>query len=189
MSVADAASSGNPADVPADAELMLAYAGGDARAFEVLYRRHKDGLYRYLLRACRSPDTAQELFQDVWGKVISARQRYRAEAPFGAWLYKLAHNRLVDHWRALRPSEELPETLVAPESEGPEQLAARQSQATELLQALETLPPEQREIIVLREEQDLTLEQIAEIQGVGRETVKSRLRYALAKLREVVGHD
>jgi len=168
---------------------MLAYAGGDAAAFETLYRRHKDALYRYLLRGAGTPDHAAELFQDVWKNLIQARAKYRAGAPFTAWLFKLGHNRLVDFWRAQRPQEEVAEDLAAPESERPDETAVRRSHAAQLLRALAALPPEQREIIVLREERELTLEQIAEIQGVGRETVKSRLRYALAKLREVVGND
>ena len=165
---------------------MQAYAGGDAAAFETLYRRHKDPLYRYLLRGARSPDLAAELFQDVWKNLIQARLRYRPDAPFGAYLYKLAHNRLMDHFRMQRPTTEVPEDLPAPESGRPDHVVERRAQAARLLRALALLPAEQREVIVLREERDLTLEQIAEIQGVGRETVKSRLRYALAKLREVL---
>lgn len=166
---------------------MLAYAGGDAGAFERLYRRHKDPLFRYFLRHLHgAPDLAPELFQDVWQRVIQARERYRAQGLFSAWLYTLAHHRLVDHYRQWRPTEEVPETLTIPESEQPEPSAMRAQQTRRLLSALAGLPVEQREIIVLREERDLTLEQIAEIQGVGRETVKSRLRYALAKLREVL---
>jgi RNA polymerase sigma-70 factor, ECF subfamily len=165
---------------------MQAYAGGDAAAFEALYRRHKDALYRYFLRHTASPDHAAELFQDVWKNLIQARLRYRPDAPFGAYLYKLAHNRLMDHFRAQRPTTEVPEDLPAPESERPDETVTRRAQAVRLLQALALLPAEQREIIVLREERELTLEQIAQIQGVGRETVKSRLRYALAKLREVL---
>jgi len=167
---------------------MQAYAGGDAAAFDTLYRRHKDALYRYLLRGTSSPDIAADLFQDVWKNLIQARMRYRPDAPFGAWLFRLAHNRMMDHFRAQKPMTAVPEDLEAPASERPDEVAARRFEAARLLRALALLPPEQREIIVLREERDLTLEQIAEIQGVGRETVKSRLRYALAKLREVL-HD
>ena len=165
---------------------MQAYAGGDAAAFETLYRRHKDALYRYLLRGTSSPDAAADLFQDVWRNLIQARARYRPDAPFGAWLYKLAHNRMMDHFRMQRPTTEVSEDLEAPRSERPDETVARRSEALRLLDALAALPAEQREVIVLREERDLTLEQIAEVQGVGRETVKSRLRYALAKLREVL---
>ena len=186
LTVADATPQADSSD---DAALMLAYAGGDAGAFEVLYRRHKDALYRYLLRGCRQPAIAQEMFQDVWQKVIQSRLRYRAEAPFGAWLYKLARNRRVDHWRSQRPAEPVPESLAAPDAEQPDVAVERAFEARRLLQALAALPDEQREVIVLREEQDLTLEQIAQVQGVGRETVKSRLRYALAKLKGVLVDD
>lgn len=168
---------------------MQAYAAGRVGAFEELYRRHKDPLYRYLLRASRSPDVAADLFQDVWRNLIQSRARYRPDAPFAAFLFKLAHNRLMDHFRAQRPTEEVSEDLPAPASERPDETVARREQAAGLLNALAALPSEQREIIVLREERDLTLEQIAQIQGVGRETVKSRLRYALAKLREVLSDD
>ncbi len=165
---------------------MLAYAGGDAGAFERLYRRHKDALYRYFLRHVEAAD-AGELYQDVWKNLIQARERYRPDAPFGAWLYRMAHNRLVDHWRQQRPQDEIPEELAAPDSSRPDVETERSELSQQLRAALAQLPAEQREIIVLREERELTLEQIAEIQGVGRETVKSRLRYALAKLREVFG--
>ena len=170
-----------------DEMLMLAYAGGDAGAFERLYRRHKDALYRYFLRHVDAAD-AGELYQDVWKNLIQARSRYRSDAPFAAWLYRIAHNRLVDHWRRVRPQDELSDQLAQADSDRPDVQAERADDARRLLAALALLPAEQREIIVLREERDLTLEQIAEIQGVGRETVKSRLRYALAKLREVF-HD
>jgi RNA polymerase sigma-70 factor (ECF subfamily) len=92
----------------------------------------------------------------------------------------------MDHFRARRPTQAVPEDLAAPHEEQPDETVARRAQAARLLRALALLPHEQREIIVLREERELTLEQIAEVQGVGRETVKSRLRYALAKLREVL---
>ena len=79
---------------------MLAYAAGDATAFDALYARHKGGVYRYLLRHCGIAGTADEMFQDVWMNVIRARASYVPSAKFTTWLYRIAHNRLVDHWRA-----------------------------------------------------------------------------------------
>ena len=79
---------------------MLAYAAGDAAAFDALYARHKGGSYRYLLRHCGNAGTADEMFQDVWMNVIRARATYAPTAKFTTWLYRIAHNRLVDHWRA-----------------------------------------------------------------------------------------
>jgi RNA polymerase sigma factor (sigma-70 family) len=85
---------------PSDEELMLAYGTGDAAAFDALYARHKGGVYRYLLRQCRQPGVAAELFQDVWMNLIRARASYAPTAKFTTWLYRLAHNRMVDHFRA-----------------------------------------------------------------------------------------
>ena len=82
-----------------DEQLMLAYAAGDATAFETLYARHKGGLYRFVLRGIKERGIAEELFQEIWVRVIEARQRYAPQARFSTWLYTIAHNRMVDHWR------------------------------------------------------------------------------------------
>ena len=79
---------------------MLAYAAGDAAAFDALYARHKGGVYRYLVRHCGNAGIADELFQDVWMNVIRVRASYEPTAKFTTWLYRIAHNRLIDHWRA-----------------------------------------------------------------------------------------
>src|SRR5688572_33036390 len=83
-----------------DEELMLAYGRGDAGAFETLYGKHKGPLYRFVLRSVKGRGEAEELFQDIWMRVIEAAGRYRPQAKFTTWLYTIAHNRLVDHWRA-----------------------------------------------------------------------------------------
>ena len=83
-----------------DEALMLAYGSGDAGAFERLYARHKGPLYRYVLRSVKARGEAEELFQDIWMKVIEARARYQPKAKFTTWLYTVAHNRMVDHWRS-----------------------------------------------------------------------------------------
>src|SRR5690606_12389994 len=92
-----------PVDIPADETLMQAWAGnGDVAAFEALYARHRAPLFRFLQGHLHDRGLAEELFQDVWQRVISARAGWRPDAPFGAWLYRIAHNRLNDHWRARR---------------------------------------------------------------------------------------
>src|SRR5688500_2029741 len=87
---------------PADETLMLAYAGGDMTAFEQLYARHRTRLYRFLLRQLRDQALADEFFQDIWQRVITAREGWKPEAAFTTWLFRIAHNRLTDHWRALK---------------------------------------------------------------------------------------
>ena len=172
-----------------DEELMLAYAGGDLLAFEMLYRRHRGMLYRFLLRTLRHRADADELFQDTWSRLISARERYRPEAKFTTWLLQIAHNLIVDRFRRHRPevSDEETETvfrnLDAPESERPDRVLTEFEQRRRLQLALEELPEEQRVTFLLRVESGLGLEEIAAITGAGRETVKSRLRYAVARIR------
>ena len=86
-----------------DETLMLAYAAGDAAAFDQIHARHKGGVYRYLLRHCGRAASADELFQDVWMSVVRARATYAPTAKFTTWLYRIARNRLVDHWRTSSP--------------------------------------------------------------------------------------
>src|SRR3982751_4784381 len=83
-----------------DEALMLAYARGDAEAFETLYRKHKGPVYRFVLRSVKARGEAEELFQDIWMRVVEAAGRYTPQAKFTTWLYTVAHHRLVDHWRA-----------------------------------------------------------------------------------------
>ena len=155
-------------------------------AFEMLYRRHKDPLYRYFLRAVRNEATAAELFQDCWAAVVHARHGYEPRARFTTWLYRIAHSKLIDFVRR-QPQAPLDldeiEPPQAPVAERPDHIAEAAGIGRRLLQALALLPLEQREAFLLKEEGGLSLEQIAETTGVGRETVKSRLRYALVKLR------
>src|SRR5689334_1854254 len=175
---------------PADEELMLRYGGGDAGAFEVLYRRHRGPLYRFLLRQVSDAATAEELFQDVWMRVIDFRGRYQVRAKFSSWVYAIAHNRLMDFYRASgrakflarEESEEALERLPA-EDLPIDALVDRKRAAERLLAALDRLPEVQREAFLLQQEGELSVEEIGEATGVSRETAKSRLRYALAKLR------
>lgn len=182
----------NDAAEPTDDVLMLAYAAGDVRAFEQLYGRHRGPLYRFLMRQLRNTALAEEMFQDVWQRVIAARASWQPDAAFSTWLFRIAHNRLNDHWRAQRHRPAAPEdaderTARVADPETPERQLSEFEQRRDLQRALDALPEEQREVLVLRLEQELTLEEIGQITGVGRETVKSRLRYAMDKLRAGIG--
>jgi len=181
-------------DGPGDEALMLAYAAGNAGAFDALYARHRGGVYRYLVRHCGNAGTADELFQDVWTNVIRARAAYAPSAKFATWLYRIAHNRLVDHWRTHGRAEfvatggdgDAADPLACvPGARGdePEVRAGAREQAARITVALTRLPAEQREAFLLHQEGGLELADIAALTGAGIETVKSRLRYALAKLR------
>ncbi|HTE16732.1 MAG TPA: sigma-70 family RNA polymerase sigma factor [Burkholderiales bacterium] len=144
-----------------DEQLMIAYRDGDAGAFDTLYRRHKGPVYRYMLRQCRDAGVADELFQDVWMNLIRARESYTVQAKFTTYIYKLAHNRLIDHYRkhgqAVMMSfdddgEDAPvvtEPQAAPRDEPEKHLDIKQ-QAAQLLKLLSTLPESQREAFVMQ---------------------------------------
>jgi RNA polymerase sigma-70 factor (ECF subfamily) len=182
-----------------DEDLMLAYAAGDAAAFDTLYARHKGGVYRYILRHCGNAGIADELFQDVWMNVIRARTTYAPSAKLSTWLYRIAHNRLIDHWRATGRVEFVAaysddddaidplDALPASRNDEPEVRAHAGEIGTRLVAALEALPHAQREVFLMYQEGGLELSEIAALTGAGIETVKSRLRYALTKLRGELG--
>ena len=179
-----------------DETLMLAYAGGDAGAFEALYRKHRGPLYRFVLRSVKGRGEAEELFQDIWMRVIEARARYAPAAKFTTWLYAIAHNRLVDHWRArglavvpLETGDGTPIEVPAGPSAEPHRRAEARQAVSRLLDALAALPAAQREAFLLHEEGGLSMAEIAAATGTGEETAKSRLRYAMGKLREAIGDD
>jgi RNA polymerase sigma-70 factor (ECF subfamily) len=184
------------ADALDDSALMLRYRDGDLRAFERLYARHKGPLYRYLQRLCRDTDVASDLFQEVWGKVIASRERYEPRAQFNTFLFRIAHNCAMDHFRrAGRVAQmqtddvaELEEVLAGNEVERPEIQASAAQVKADFKRALDALPPEQRDVFVLYEESGLSLEEIGNITGVAMDTAKSRLRYALGKLRAALKH-
>ena len=181
-------------DLEDDGELMLRYARGDLRAFETLYRRHRNGLYRYLARHTRNPESANDLFQEVWSKVITSRERYEPRAKFQTFLYRIAHNCFVDFCRRTTvraeiladADEEWQSSLPAPDADGPDSRAEQEQDLARYRRALAELPAEQRDVFLLYEESGLSLEEIASITGVGAETAKSRLRYAVAKLRNAL---
>jgi len=174
---------------PDDSALMLRYKDGDVGAFEVLYRRHKDAIYRYLLRLSGHRDVAEDIFQEVWGKIVKSRASYRPTAKFTTFLYHVAHNCFIDHVR--RNKRHSNNTALDPEfhsdpGETPETTTERSLARERLLQALKSLPDEQRDAFLLHEEGGLTVDQIAAVTGSNRETAKSRLRYAVNKLRVAI---
>jgi RNA polymerase sigma-70 factor (ECF subfamily) len=171
---------------PEDSALMLRYRDGDVAAFETLYRRHKDPLFRYLLRLCRQRAAAEDVFQEVWGKIIKSRDNYRPSAKFTTFLYHVAHNCFIDHIRRNKRHDDKAD--IEPDSrpadgDCPETLVELGLARRRLDAALRALPDEQRDVFLLHEEAGLSLDEIALVTDCKRETAKSRLRYAVGKLR------
>lgn len=168
--------------------LMLAYAQGDVAAFEELYAHYRAPLYRFFTRQLGSRAKAEELYHELWMRVIQHRASYRHNARFSTWLYRIAHNLLVDQHRRHEPGggdDGLDEVEAEIDADPAQQLVAHESLSRFQLM-LENLPAEQRRVFLLKEEAGLSLEEIAQVTGAGFESVKSRLRYAVLKLRQAL---
>jgi RNA polymerase sigma-70 factor (ECF subfamily) len=177
-----------------DEDLMLAYAQtGDMAAFEALYARQSLPMWRFVLRSVGDPSLADDIAQDVWFNVVRSAASYVPKAKFKTWLFTLAHNRMVDHWRTQRAhlpldagtdERGLADTLAADSGWGPMRQLQSREQGAALIEAIEQLPAEQREVFLLQAEAGMSVEEIAQATGVGFETAKSRLRYARHSLRQ-----
>jgi RNA polymerase sigma-70 factor (ECF subfamily) len=167
-----------------DEALMLRYCEGDLSAFQELYGRHSRGLYRFL--SWRSPrrDWVDEIAQDSWFSLHQARAGYTPQATFRTFLYQIARNRLTDLQRQPQAlaEDELPPATDA--SAAPDMAMESRQQNSALHAAIHALPAEQKEALILQQFSGMSLEEIAQLVAAPVETVKSRLRYAMKKLRE-----
>lgn len=181
-----------------DEALMLRYQRGDRTAFAELLRRHKTPLYNFSLRQTRSPSIAEDVTQEAFLRVVQRAREFKHEARFSTWLYTIARNLCVDHARKMRhrrhasldgpASEEggarLIELVADSSAEGQADRAAEWSvMRRSIVAAVEALPEDQREVFLLREVANLPFKEIAEVTGTSENTVKSRMRYALERLR------
>ncbi len=179
-----------------DENLMLRYRDGEFPAFETLYRRHNLRLFRFVAWQSPRADWADEVAQDTWLRLHAARASYRPEAQFKTFLYQIAKNRLIDLMRqknavlasdlaAADDHEAFFERLAGRDerSDTPESDMIKRDQAAGLRAAIDALPHEQKEALLLHQFSDMSLEEIARLTGTPVETVKSRLRYAMQKLR------
>ena len=197
-----------PSTDDADDALITAWRAGDARAFERLYARHEAALYRFVRRLLGSTLAAQadEVFQDTWMRVLQARDRWAPQgASFRTWLFTLAHHRAVDLLRrsgrevssdAFADEDGIPwepqgseawQLWPAPAAAPADDAAFWRRAGERLLGCLEQLPVAQRSAFLLHHEDGLSLDEVARALEVGFETAKTRLRYAMAKLRTCMG--
>lgn len=182
-----------------DENLMLRFGRGEATAFEFLYQRHESRVFRYLHRNVRNEASANDLMQEVWFAVARGAAGYQPNAKFTTWLFTIAHHRMVDMIRANHRLQSLDaggdadsegasllERMAADGKLEPPAQVQSQHEAEALLAAVAQLPADQRSAFLLQAEGGLSVEEIAEATGSNFETVKSRLRYARAKLRQLL---
>lgn len=187
-----------------DDQLMRDFAAGDARAFEQLYARHRVALYRFVRRLLGQALTGQsdEVFQDTWERVVTARARWSPQgASFRTWLFTLAHHRVVDCLRksgrevsvdaeageAWEPTSEAWADWPEPATDDSAERAFWRAAGQRLLSCLDELPLAQRTVFLLHHDDELSIDELASAIGLGFETAKSRLRYAMSKLRACMG--
>ena len=180
-----------------DEHLMEAYRDGDLKAFDELFTRFKDILFRYLARQTGNMSSAEELFQDIWAALIKNRKAYTVKAKFKTYLFHIAHNKLIDYYRSKKNStsdmlsydeQENDNYIVDDNQQSLEHQADVLNKYKQLLALLDKLPAAQRDVFLMHEEAGMTLIEIADVMNVSRDTVKSRLRYALQRLRNGMRH-
>jgi RNA polymerase sigma-70 factor (ECF subfamily) len=188
--------------VPADTNdetLMVRYQRGDRQAFALLVKRHHRPIYNYVLRQLRQPNVAEDVTQEVFLRVVQNASEFKHEARFSTWMYTIARNLCIDHLRKalhrrhpsldqpLGPGDERRALGDVVADTAPAVSAERNVSSSQMLtiltHAVETLPEEQREVFLLREVANLPFKDIADVTGVAENTVKSRMRYALDRLR------
>lgn len=186
-----------------DEMLMVRYQRGDAQAFAELVRRHSRAVYNFVFRQLREPSLVEDVTQDVFLRVVQNAGEFKHEARFSTWLYSITRNLCVDQLRRLshrrhasldapRPGagEDAPTLGDGVADPHPRASAERSAESSEVLasivRAVESLPDDQREVFLLREVAHLPFREIAEITEVPENTVKSRMRYALDRLRDAL---
>jgi RNA polymerase sigma-70 factor (ECF subfamily) len=183
---------------PTDEQLMHAYRGGDLHAFETLLGRHERPVWRFLRRSVGDSALAEDLLQEVFLRVVKARDDWKGESKFSTWVYAIARNLCVDQSRRAvhrdhasmdaptRRDDERAGNLhdhVASRGRDAEGLTADGQLRARIDAAVAALPPDQREVFLMREVMDLPFAEIASVVGAPEPTVKSRMRYALERLR------
>lgn len=185
----------SPADL-SDEMLMLRYQRGDRSAFAQLVGRHKIRVYNFTLRRLRNAAAAEDVAQEAFLRVVQRASEFKHEARFSTWLYTIVRNLCVDHLRRMkhrshRSLDEPGETgtplveRVGATTAGSdaERRAASGQMGQRITAAVEALPDDQREVFLLREVAGLPFRDIAELTGTSENTVKSRMRYALERLK------
>ncbi|WP_308273189.1 RNA polymerase sigma factor [Prevotella sp.] len=179
-----------------DEELALSYADGNNRAFDLLLLRNQSKLFSYILFVVHDRETAEDIFQETFVKVISRLQegRYTVSGKFGAWIMRIAHNAIMDWYRdqaSMRivdtsADNDLSNIPGADIFEGNIENRFVNSQImTDVRRLLDALPPMQREVVYMRFFQQLSFKEIADSTDVSINTALGRMRYALLNMRRM----
>ncbi len=181
-------------DNSSDEQLMSAFSKTEGvnnqRAFEILYQRHKGPLYRFIKKSINHEQDANEVFQELWFKIIHNKQQYDSQQKFTTWAYTIARRLMIDQFRKTGRMAELtrldtsPETQVqTPELKQPENEFEARQMSKELNHAITALPLNQRTAFLMKHESGLSIKEIAQITAQPHEQIKSQYRYAVQKIK------
>lgn len=181
-------------DNNSDEQLMLAYQAGQERAFTLLYQRYRQPIFSYLMRNIGQQHQAEEVYQNVWLTLIKQRVKYQPIASFRSYIFCIAHSRLLDFYRQqgkLSANDELDENEDFPAcaSYQPDVQLEQTRLMSQLQACLAQLPEAQRAVLVLKLESELSLVELAQQLNIAFEALKSRFRYAQAKLQRCLGEE
>ena len=179
-----------------DVVLVKKFIEGDSSSFETIINRYKDRVYTYVLMVVKNQELANDIFQDTFIKVMASlrKKKYEERGSFISWIIRIAHNLIIDHYR----KEKRLQTVSNEENEidlfnspkfsdsNIEEVLVKRQIENDVRKLLETLPSEQKQVVLLRLYGDLSFKEIAEITGVSINTALGRMRYALINLRKVI---
>ena len=182
-----------------DRELITSYIDGNEKAFEVLLMRHKDKIYRFVYLKLRDADLAQDIFQETFVKIINTLKAgsYNEEGKFLPWAMRIAHNLVIDHFRKSNKVRLISESSSKSDDfnifstlkltdENIEQAITRGELESQMVDLVEFLPTSQRDILKMRIFQDLSFQDISEMENISINTALGRMRYALINLRKLI---
>ena len=172
-----------------DEELMQDFQlHGNSDAFNALYARYNTVLYGYLKNRIGGNANVDELFQDIWTNIIKAHYQEQSNASFRTWLFTIARNRTTDFYRrtALRAMDTETNESDPVDFDSPDEQLSRSQHNQSILAAMQQLPIEQRDVFLLKTESGLSLQDIANVTGDSFEATKSRYRYAVKKLSQIL---
>lgn len=178
-----------------DEQLVRAYVDGNNTAFDTLLRRHQSKLFSYILKIVKNRDIADDIFQETFVKIIMTLKqgRYAESGKFGAWLTRIAHNLIIDHFR-----QEKSENSISTDDddvnllnrrdlcdENIEDIMVNEQIRTDVRRIIEALPESQREVLMMRYYSDMSFKEIADATGVSINTALGRMRYAILNMRRI----
>ena len=179
-----------------DQQLILAYLDGDDYAFEVLLNRHRDKIYTSIYLFVKDHSQADDIFQEVFIKIVDTlrRGKYNHEGKFVQWAMRISYNLCVDHFRrnkrrpivnTKKEDFDIFDVLKSPNASAEDAMIKSQTHA-KVRELVDALPPEQREVVILRHYADLSFKEIAALTRVSINTALGRMRYALINIRKMV---